>query len=103
MPEGVEQPRGVEHPVRVHLGDRSYDVAVVSGSEAGLGPFARERSAGACALLVTDEHFAPHVPRLAASLESAGFQVSTAALPPGEAQKSLACASALYDRLADLR
>jgi len=91
------------HTVRVHLGERSYDIAIVREDVAGLGRFARERSAGARAFLVTDEHLVPHVPPLAASLESAGFQVATASLPSGEAQKSLASASSLYDRLAEMR
>src|SRR5207302_1992322 len=34
---------------------------------------------------------------------SAGFQTSVESLPPGEGQKSLAVASGLYDRLAELR
>src|SRR5262245_3159530 len=91
------------HTVPVRLGERSYDIAIVSEDNGGLGPFARERSAGARAFLVTDEHLTAHVPPLVASLELVGFQVSVAVLPSGEAQKSLAVASSLYDRLADLR
>ena len=88
--------------VRVHLGERSYDIAITSG-DAGLGRFARERAAGDRAFLVSDEHLAPHLAPLADSLERAGFRTATAVLPPGEAQKSLASASSLYDRLADFR
>ncbi len=87
--------------VHVRLGSRSYDIVVAGG--AGLGPFARQRAAGARAFVVADEHLAPHLPPLTASLEEAGFEVSTAVIPPGEAQKTLASASALYDRLADAR
>jgi len=90
------------HTVPVRLGERSYDIAIVREANDALGRFARERSAGARASLVTDEHLTRHVPPLVASLESVGFEVSVVVLPPGEAQKSLASASALYDRLADL-
>jgi 3-dehydroquinate synthase len=88
--------------VRVHLGERSYDI-VVADDPAGLGHFARDRAVGERAFLVSDEHLVSHLPLLTASLERAGFRTATAVLPPGEAQKSLASASALYDRLADLR
>src|SRR6266540_7266386 len=91
------------HTVPVRLGERSYDIAIVSEDNGGLGPFARERSAGARAFLVTDEHLTPHVPPLVASLESVSFEVSVVVLPPGEAQMSLASASPLCARLADLR
>jgi len=89
--------------VRVRLGERSYDIAVTSGDPGGLGRFARERAAGNRAFLVSDEHLTPHLAALTDSLEQAGFRTASAVLQPGEPQKSLATASALYDRLADLR
>src|SRR5438874_9828336 len=91
------------HMVRVHLGERSYDIAIVREDVTSLGRFARERSSSMRAFLVTDEHLTPHVPPLTTSLESAGFQVANALLPPGEAQKSLARASSLYDHLVEMR
>src|SRR2546430_16942567 len=87
----------VMYRVRVHLGERSYDIAIVREDVTSLGRFARERSAGMRAFLVIDKHLTPHVPSLTGSLGSAEFQVSTAVLPPGEAQKSLASASWRYD------
>src|SRR5215831_6588535 len=89
--------------VCVNLGERSYEVVVTAGGLAGLGPFARQRCAGALALVVTDENAAPHAERAAAALAAAGFRTAEAVLPPGEARKSLESASQLYDRLADLR
>src|SRR5262249_8771278 len=96
------------HTVHVRLGERSYDIVIIDegcsvSPPVEFGRFARERSAGARAFLVTDEHLASHVPPLTTSLEAAGFQVSTAILPPGEAQKSLGSATSLYDRLAEMR
>jgi 3-dehydroquinate synthase len=88
--------------LRVNLAERSYDLAVTSGDRAGLGPFARARARGTLALLVTDTNVAAHAEEAAASLTASGFQTALAVLPPGESQKSLAVASGLYDRLAEL-
>jgi 3-dehydroquinate synthase len=90
-------------PVRVHLAERSYDIVITSNDPAGLGPFAAQRTSGRRAFAVTDEHLTAHLPALTQSLELAGFGVTTAVLPAGEAQKSLAVASSLYDRLVDIR
>jgi 3-dehydroquinate synthase len=88
--------------VRVNLGERGYDIAVASDDTAGLGPFARPRARGALAFVVADENTRPHAAAAAASLASAGFRTALEVLPPGEAQKALAVAARLYDRLADL-
>jgi 3-dehydroquinate synthase len=88
--------------VRVNLGDRSYDIAIVSDDRAGLGPFTRQRARGALAFVVGDENTRPHAEAAAAALTSAGFRSAVEVLPAGEAQKALPVASRLYDRLADL-
>jgi 3-dehydroquinate synthase len=88
--------------VRVNLAERSYEIHVTSGDLAGIGPFARQRSRGALALVVTDTNVAGHARTVAQALGSAGFRAEVAVLPPGEAQKSLAAASHLYDLLIDL-
>ncbi|MHB1426237.1 MAG: 3-dehydroquinate synthase [Gemmataceae bacterium] len=89
--------------IRVHLGERSYDIAVASGQAAELGSFARQRARGSQAFVVTDENAIEHADRAAASLGDAGFQPLLIALPAGESQKSLATTSHLYDRLAAAR
>jgi 3-dehydroquinate synthase len=89
--------------VRVQLGERSYDIVITSDDAAGLGPFARMRTTGSRAFVVTDEHVRRHADAAAASLRAAGFEVGSAVLPAGEAQKSLRTASDLYDRLVDER
>lgn len=87
--------------VHVNLGPRSYDIAVVSGDAAGMGLFARQRSGGTLAFIVSDEHVKGHAEATAAALSAAGFKTASAILPSGEAQKSLATAAQLYDRLAE--
>src|SRR4051794_19031481 len=88
--------------LRVQLGERSYDIAVTSDALASVGAFARERAAGARALVVTDTHVQPHAQVVRQSLEAAGFRTGLAALPAGEGQKSLDVARGLYDQLVDL-
>ncbi len=88
--------------IRVQLGERSYDIAVTSGDVAGLGAFARQRSKGVRAFVVTDEHVIEYADKVAASLGDTGFQSLLISLPAGESQKSLTTASYLYDRLAEV-
>lgn len=87
--------------LRVQLGERSYDIAVTSGDVVGLGLFARQRTPGARAFIVTDEHVVEHADKAAAALGNAGFHPQLISLPAGESQKSLATASYLYDQLAE--
>ncbi len=87
--------------VTVQLGERSYDIAVTSDDARGLGPFARQRSHGSRAFVVTDEHVVVHAGAAASALREVGFDLGTAVLPPGEPQKSLRSAADLYDRLVD--
>src|SRR6516225_11684109 len=88
--------------VRVNLGPRSYDIAITTTNFPGLAGFARERCRGTQALVVTDVHAAPHGQAVADALEGAGLETAIEALPAGETTKSLATASQLYDRLAEL-
>ncbi len=80
-----------------------YDIRITSGDPAGVGAFARQRTRGALAFVVADENVRGHADTVARSLADAGFRVEMAVLPPGEGQKCLASASALYDRLVDAR
>jgi 3-dehydroquinate synthase len=89
--------------IRVALGDRSYDIRIVSDDRGGLGPFARVRCAGTAAFVVCDENVRPHADAAAAALAASGFRTSAAALPAGETTKSLEWASRLYDALAERR
>lgn len=69
--------------IRVNLGSRSYDIAVVSGHAAGLGPFARQRCPAARALVVTDPNVAGHARTAEAALRAAGYDPQVVAVPPG--------------------
>jgi 3-dehydroquinate synthase len=88
--------------VHINLGERSYDVAISSGDQPGLGPFARARSRGTLALVVADENVVAHADAAAASLSAAGFRTSVKVVAAGETSKSLDVAARLYDRLAEL-
>jgi 3-dehydroquinate synthase len=88
--------------VRVNLGPRSYDIAVVNG-DPGIGAFVRERlPQSKLALVVCDANTAGHGNAVKASLESAGLRAALAVVPAGEGSKSIAEASRLYDALYEL-
>ncbi|HZZ77797.1 MAG TPA: 3-dehydroquinate synthase [Gemmataceae bacterium] len=86
--------------LRVNLGPRSYDIAIDGVSN--IGAFARDRTKGRTALVVTDDNAKPHATLVQQSLDAAGFRTSLVIRPSGEAHKSLASASQLYDALIDL-
>src|ERR1700730_16634923 len=88
--------------LRVHLGERSYDIAISTGTLAEVGSFARERARGSSAVVVTDTNAAGHANVVQGSLEKSGYRTALAVRPPGEAQKSLDTARELYDALVDL-
>lgn len=92
--------------VRVPLGDRSYDIRIVSGDLDGFGPFAREsldasRAGRGCrvALVITDANVEPIAAPVLESLQAQGIAAELAVIPPGEASKSLGQAAGLLDRL----
>jgi 3-dehydroquinate synthase len=89
--------------LRVQLGERSYDIHIVSDDPSGVGPFARQRSSGSLAFVVGDSNVAQHAADVASSLGAAGFRVVRAGIPAGEESKSLDQASRLYDQLAEAR
>lgn len=97
--------------VVVDLGPRSYEVRVVTGRTAELGPFVRAALDGTWAgrtcrraLVVTDENVRPLAEACASSLDSAGVSTAhLAVIPPGESSKNLERAIDLYDDLVRLR
>lgn len=89
--------------LRVNLAERAYEIAVTHGDPAGLGPFARQRSRGQQAFLVTDHNVEPLALQARKSLDDVGFRTALHVLPPGEGQKALAVASQLYDALVELQ
>jgi 3-dehydroquinate synthase len=85
--------------VRVNLGEREYDISITTDDWRGLGPLARGRCHGSLACIITDEHVERYAPAVRESLAAIGFRNTIAVLRAGEGQKSLACASDLYDDL----
>jgi 3-dehydroquinate synthase len=89
--------------IRVDLGERSYDIHIVTNDARGVGAFARQRSRGSLAFVVSDEHVSPHADAVADALTAAGFRSVQALLPAGEVHKALATACYLYDALAEVQ
>ena len=97
-----------EITVQVALGDRSYEIAIGSGS---LRQIVRKMNGWLSAressttvhrrvLMVTDDNVRDRHARPAAStLSQNGYDCQVISLPPGEGTKSLQSASTLYDAL----
>jgi 3-dehydroquinate synthase len=88
---------------RVELGPLSHPVHVGAGLLERLGELAREARLGpGRAILVTDSNVGPlYAGRAIASLSQAGFKPSKIEIPAGEASKSLATLSDIYDRMVE--
>src|SRR6266478_3685739 len=108
MTDDIRSPNDESTSVHVALGERSYDVAIVTGQlpafaerlQGWLGARGFKTSSGQSALIVTDGHVChQHGAAVGASLHLAGFKCEIALLEPGEQTKSLAHAADLYDRL----
>jgi 3-dehydroquinate synthase len=87
----------------VNLSERSYPIVITSDDQPGVGAFARSRSRGAFAFVVSDENVVAHADAVAASLRAAGFRTAVKVVASGETTKSLCAAEKLYDRLAELQ
>jgi len=86
--------------IRVGLPKNGYDITVRPGLLAEIGPILADLVPARRAAVVTDSHVDPILlPAVQKSLESAGFGVITAVIPAGEAHKTLAHVSPIYDRL----
>ena len=78
-----------------------YDVQIGTGLLDGVGERIRALTKAARVMLVTDDIVAPlYGARVRASLEAAGFAVSTFVFANGEAQKRLSTLEALLEQLA---
>jgi len=85
--------------VRVNLDARSYDIVIGHNTLPEVGSFARSHSNGSRAVVITDHNLAVHARTAQQSLERAGFRATLHEIAPGEMQKSLATAQAIYDFL----
>jgi 3-dehydroquinate synthase len=91
----------LDRTLRVHLGERSYDILVTDHGLHRSGSFARQRAKGHSAHLITDIHAKVHAQEVEQSFRQEGFHTSLVVLPSGEAQKSLTVAAQLYDTLVE--
>jgi len=88
--------------VHVSLNERSYDIVIENNIIAEAGKLISETIKGRRCLVVTDRNTGPkYGPRLAKSLQAAGFDGSLAELPPGEVTKALKVTEFVYDRCLD--
>src|SRR5258705_828658 len=86
--------------VEVNLGSRSYRIVVASGALQSVGERLRELRLGTRAALVSDSAVMRLYGRaVVASLEAAGFTVTTIDVPEGEAAKTLTVAQHCWDQL----
>jgi 3-dehydroquinate synthase len=89
--------------VHVRLGPRSYEIALTSTGDGGVGPFARRvLPTSQSALVVADTHTLALGHGIEASLRDAGIRTSLASIPAGEGSKSLAELSRLFDALYEM-
>jgi 3-dehydroquinate synthase len=88
------------HRVEVPLGQRSYDILIGAGLIDDAGRRIVRLGGARCAAVVTDETVAErHLPRLRASLETAGLRVPVEAVPAGEHSKRLPMLEQVLDAL----
>jgi len=86
--------------VDVNLGSRSYCIVVASGELQSVGQRLRELRLGTRAALVSDAAVMRlYGKTVVASLEAAGFTVTTIDVPEGEAAKTLTVAQHCWDQL----
>jgi 3-dehydroquinate synthase len=84
--------------VRVELGPRSYDILIGRGLIDRAGDEIARRLPGLRMAIVTDETVAGlHLKALQASLDAAGIDHMSVAIPPGESSKSFAALETVVD------
>jgi hypothetical protein len=73
--------------VRVNLGPRSYDIAVVSGDGESVGPFIRERCHDKSALVAGNENTRFTAEKIGRAIAAVGCDVTMAAPGPAERRR----------------
>lgn len=109
---GASQPLTSGQLVRVDLGARAYEIVVSTGEWAAFPAYASRwlnahshwQTDTPQALLVTDSHVNTlFADRLQSSFEQAGWKLERQVVPAGEASKSQAQVTAIYDRLVEMQ
>lgn len=94
----------MKRQIQVDLGERSYAVNVGAGLLAELGPAVAAMTGARQAVVLSDANVAAlYGPRAEESLRQAGLKADLLTFPAGEAEKTLATCSNLYDALFALR
>ena len=89
--------------VRVNLAERSYDIEIGAGNLDQAGRFLAERGRVTHAVVITDANVErPHAVRAAESLAEAEITVDLVVVEPGEPTKSIAAATALWQKMLQL-
>jgi 3-dehydroquinate synthase len=89
--------------LHVNLRERAYDIVIGSGTLAGVGTFSISRTRAKHAVVITDRNVEQRYAHpVAESLSAAGCQVEVLVVSPGEASKSIAAASVLWEKLLEL-
>lgn len=89
--------------IRIDIPDeRTYDVVVGRGCLASLGDELLRLGVQSQVMIITDTEVAKrYAPIVKESLTQAGYRVSVVTIPSGEFAKSIACASELWNAMAD--
>ncbi len=86
--------------IDVDLGDRSYPLYIGTDSLSEFPSTSRQHNIPDTVVLVADRTVARHyLPAVRQTLSQNGFLVTTIVIPPGEAQKSLSRANAIYTEM----
>ena len=89
--------------VRVNLAERSYYIEIGAGNLDQAGRFLAERGRVTHAVVITDANVErPHAVRAAESLAEAEITVDLVVVEPGEPTKSIAAATALWQKMLQL-
>jgi 3-dehydroquinate synthase len=87
----------IQRQIDVPLGERSYPLYFGSDMAASFAPTCRQHGIPQQVVVITDTNVAPHyLDALEKNLRDNDFKVSSIVIPPGESQKSLHRANAIY-------
>jgi len=92
-------PRTSEPPVRIALGERSYDIVIGTGLLADVASFTGLPQAGTALVVTNPTVAAIYLPRVLGALAARHRRVLVCELPDGEAHKDWASLNLIFDAL----
>lgn len=94
----------IRSKIEVSLGERSYPIYVGKGMLASLAPTCDQHGIPRRVVMITDSHVAGHyLQSFQKHLVHFGFEVTAIVIPPGESQKSLTRAQAVFTTMLEKR